>query len=385
MSFTVSHRQAGAQRSAVGGLVRHEFRDIDKHNGIETQHSNERIVPSRTHLNQSRLYVGGETRRLRSSRQILDELDSRLDAAGGTRTNKKTGEVTRVAVRKDAAVVRDLVLQLDPDFTGTSEELLEPANAGKRQQVEQLLWEMVDHYGDVYGRENLLAASLHWDETSPHVHLMVTPIDDEGRVRQESFIKAGRGKASGLAANDRAMRERLAARGYDVDKEPRGGGRSHLTPEKFAQWSATNERLEERETSVGELELTLGRRGAAVRKRQEALQEVTERQKRNKAWIDRQKAALEAREAAVAAREAQVAVDAQKAARLATAARKADSVLTKELNAARAKRAAYEDALQQVQAVAKIVKHTQRISQIKRELEIKTSGRNQPEAGGYER
>ena len=120
MTYTVSHRQAGAKRSAVGGLIRHEFRDIDKHNGVETRHSNERIVPERTHLNESRLWIDGEEVELTDSRQILDELDRRLSKAGGTRTNKKTGKVTRIAVREDAKVVRDLVLQLDPKSTRSS-------------------------------------------------------------------------------------------------------------------------------------------------------------------------------------------------------------------------------------------------------------------------
>lgn len=292
MTYTVSHRQGGVKRSAVGGLIRHEFRDIDKHNGVETQHSNERIIPERTHLNESWMWVDGERVELTDTRQITDELDRRLEGAGGTRTNKKTGEVSKIAVRSDAKVVRDFVLQLDPKFTRSSEWLTDEDEETHREEVRRLLGEMVDHYGEVYGKHNLLAASLHWDETSPHIHLMVTPIDDEGRVRQESFIAAGRGSKSGLSKNDRKMRERLKGAGYDVDPEPRGGNRSNLSIDQYAQWQQRIEEIEAREVEVEDREAVLNKRGSV--------------QKRNREWLSARKEEHDAREASLSAREAEV-------------------------------------------------------------------------------
>lgn len=269
MTYTVSHRQAGVTRSQVGGLMRHEYRDVDKTNGIETQHSNERIVPSRTHLNESFMWVDGVERPVESSRQIIDELDRRLSKAGGTRTNKKTGETTRVAVRKDAKVVRSLVLQLDPEFTRSSAYLLsDDCSEEHHAEVMRLMDVMVEHYADVYGRENLLAASLHLDETSPHVHLMVTPIDEDGRVRQESFIKAGRGKSSGLSKNDRELRQRLITEGYDADAEPRGMNRSHMSIDEYARHQEQEQQLQVREVEVADREMSLKRREGAVEARE---------------------------------------------------------------------------------------------------------------------
>ena len=268
MTYTVSHRQAGVTRADVAGLIRHEYRDVDKHNGVETQHSNERIVPSRTAQNQSYMWRDGQPVELTDSRQILEELDRRLAGAGGTRTNKKTGEVSRIAVRKDAKVVRNLVLQLDPEFTRSSEYLLSrECPAAHRDAVLSHMSEMIEHYADVYGRKNLLAASVHVDETSPHVHLMVTPIDDEGRVRQESFIKGPKG----MSSNDRAMRARLKAHGYDVDPEPRGMNRSHMTIDEYAQHQAHEQQIREREIEVEDREVRLGRRESAVDARESDL------------------------------------------------------------------------------------------------------------------
>ena len=300
MTYTVTHRQAGVRRAKVAGLIRHEYRDVDKHNGVETQHSNERIVPSRTAQNRSYMWRDGQPVELTDSRQILEELDRRLAGAGGTRTNKKTGEVSRIAVRKDAKVVRNLVLQLDPEFTRSSEYLLSrECPAAHRDAVLSHMSEMIEHYADVYGRENLLAASVHVDETSPHVHLMVTPIDDEGRVRQESFIKGQKG----MSSNDRAMRDRLKAHGYDVDPEPRGLNRSHMSIDEYAQHQAREQQIREREAAERASEAAQ-RLAEAASERERARQLGQRAQKAMEAARTAEAEYLEAAESYVAADQA---------------------------------------------------------------------------------
>lgn len=237
MSLSLSHRQAGVTRGDLAGLIRHEYRDLDLSSGIETSHSNERIVAERTPQNHSFIWIDGAQSKLTSSGQILDELDRRLAKAGGSRVNAKTGAVKRIAIRKDAAVVRNIVLQLDPSFTGSSEYLTSAeCPEAHFSLVMKHLGDLVRFYGDLYGRENLLSLSVHLDETTPHVHLMVTPIDGQGRVRQASFIEDGRGAKSGLAAVHRRAAEFMRERGYDADLAPRGVNRSHMSVDEFARY-----------------------------------------------------------------------------------------------------------------------------------------------------
>lgn len=330
MTYTVSHRQAGVQRSAVAGLVRHEFRDVDKHNGVETQHSNERIVPERTHLNESVLWVDGEPVELTDSRQITAELDRRLEGAGGTRTNKKTGEVRRIAVRQDAKVVRDVVLQLDPQFTRSSEHLVSGESGEHDETVRSHLDEMVEHYAELYGKENLLAASLHLDETSPHIHLLVTPIDDQGRVRQESFIK-GR---QAMRDNDQAMRRRLDAAGYDVDKQPRGGNRSNMSIDEYAQWQQRIQEIDAREVEVDDRELRLDRRSA--------------RQEQAETAHDAREASLSDRERKVESQAAEAAKVRQKGVQALSEAKELREWASDEARDARRQKQLYEERFEQM-------------------------------------
>lgn len=272
MAYTISAHQMGVQRTNMSGLVRHEFRDVDKRDGRETAHSNELIDPNRTERNISVLYVNGKARPIEHSSKVTDELDRRLAKAGGTRT-LKDGTVKKIAVRKDAAVVRDIIVQLDPAYTGDSASII--SNEDKRAQrgrfakafhrdnaprgsrtpywseQQRYLDAVVDEYAKLYGAHNLLASSIHLDETNPHMHLLVTPIDGEGRVRQESFIKAGRGKGSDLAKHDRRIRQRLTEEGYGVQAEPTGGGRSHLSVEQYKDYVREQQRLDEALSDAG--------------------------------------------------------------------------------------------------------------------------------------
>ena len=83
MAYTISAHQMGVQRTNMSGLVRHEFRDVDKRDGRETAHSNELIDPSRTEHNISVLYVNGKARPIDHSSKVTDELAVTL--ADGTK------------------------------------------------------------------------------------------------------------------------------------------------------------------------------------------------------------------------------------------------------------------------------------------------------------
>ena len=179
---------------------------------------------------------------------------------------------------------------------------------------------IVEHYAEVYGRHNLLAASVHLDETSPHMHLLITPIDEQGRVRQASFIA---GKA-GMRANDRAVRDRLAAAGYDVDPEPRGLGRGHMTIDEYADWQQTVDGLIEREVEVEDHERRLDVRTQQLDVREQRLDDRTQRLTTKEAALVDEYAALRARAAEVDAK----AADAESA--LQTAAQRLSEVLTLE-------------------------------------------------------
>lgn len=229
MAYTVTVRQAGVKRAEVGALLTHEYRKTLEHDGTTTQHDNENIDPTRSHLNRDYIFRNGELEPLIKVSDIHEELDRRLENAGGTRT-LKDGTVKKIGLRSDAKVLRNFIVQLDPEHTGTVEQWEQKPEAERQKDLSLMVDTLIkDHIGGLYGKENLLSMTLHMDEKSPHIHLMVTPIDSEGRIRNESFIK-----------NKTAMRKfwdgartKLRSAGYEAEMVTRDVDAKHESLRQF--------------------------------------------------------------------------------------------------------------------------------------------------------
>lgn len=229
MAYTVTIRQAGVKRAEVGALLTHEYRKTLEHDGTKTQHDNENIDPTRSHLNRDYIFRNGELEPLIKVSDIHEELDRRLENAGGTRT-LKDGTVRKIGLRSDAKVLRNFIVQLDPEHTGTVEQWEQKPEAERQKDLSLMVDTLIkDHIGGLYGKENLLSMTLHMDEKSPHIHLMVTPIDSEGRVRNESFIK----NKSDMRKFWDGARTKLRSAGYEAEMVTRDVDAKHETLRQF--------------------------------------------------------------------------------------------------------------------------------------------------------
>lgn len=231
--WTTSYRWAGVRRSDVAGLIRHDVRDVDRKNGVEVSHSNTGIVSSKTLLNETVVNDGnGGFRRCAASREWLDFIDKRVSEARNFRT-QKDGTRTPVAVRKDASVVVETILMLDPEFTGKIDEMSED----KRDEVRDLLQVMIDTEIERAGVENVVGWSVHWDESHPHVQMMTVPMTADGQLSMKKAYGGGQGTKAAAqkkyAELHDTMRENLRDAGYDATMERVDSARSHLPLEKF--------------------------------------------------------------------------------------------------------------------------------------------------------
>lgn len=288
MSYTVTHRQAGVTRSDSVGLLRHSFRDVDRKNGVEISHTNEMIDSDRTVWNVSRFYRDGVEVELHKTGDLIRELDARI-AAHPVYVTKKDGTKVQRKLAKTTGVLREIIIQFDPEFTKSSVEniqgeLMDDETAVARQEeVKRFFAVATEYYGNLYGKHNLFASSEHWDETSPHMHLYLTPIDEQGRFRQESFIKSGRGSKSGMALNDKAFREYLNDNGFDVDRVKRDEFTSKLSKDALTKLSEQKKSLDQREKDVDKRRDEVLGNYSYVKKREDKVEtretEVAEREK----------------------------------------------------------------------------------------------------------
>jgi hypothetical protein len=90
-----------------------------------------------------------------------------------------TGTAT---IRKDAVVMNGIMVTAEADFFRNLSE----------QDTKDLFKEAYDYLKETYGEQNIVSAVVHMDETSPHLHLNLVPITQDGRLcGKEIFDRQG--------------------------------------------------------------------------------------------------------------------------------------------------------------------------------------------------
>lgn len=246
MSYTMSF-EAGlkVQRGSVSGLLRHNGRDVDCELDQEVRHSNKDIDPDRTLYNVTMVTDGhGGWRECTALSEITDALDNRLTAV------KKT-------MRKDAVVLRPLILQLDPVWYAEH-----PADADRDAAAS----DMMDWAAATFGADNIIYASLHNDEASPHLHLGFAPVTSDGRLSQKDWFSGPKA----LREMHQGLRQHMADRGYDIDMKNRKPGKyaKRMTVDEYKDYA-------DLQTKAQELQLTqeaLSQRASALMAQERALE-----------------------------------------------------------------------------------------------------------------
>lgn len=116
------------------------------------------------------------------------------------------------AVRKDAIVMAQALVTSDHQFF----ENLSP------EKTRQFFEDSYKFFCDRYGKENVISATVHMDEHTPHMHLNFVPVTEDGRLSaRELFARA----------NLRDLQDRhheQVSRAYGLDRGERGSKAKHL-------------------------------------------------------------------------------------------------------------------------------------------------------------
>lgn len=278
MAYTLSFdASVKVQRGAVAGLLHHVGRDVDRQQGREVRHANQDIDASRTAGNMTMVADGnGNWRACRSLDEIGVALDARLADVGKP-------------LRKDAVVLRPLVLQLDPEWYA--------AHQGEDEQ-QAAAWAMMDWASDTFGASNLVYIARHGDEASPHLHIGFCPVTDDGRLSQKDWFSS----PAALRAMHKDFREYMAGRGYDIDMANR-------KPGKHAKRLGVQEYKDFRELERQRAELE----AAEARIRAQEAAAAADRAQADRELQETRRARQEAQEAAAAAKADRDALDAARA------------------------------------------------------------------------
>lgn len=213
MSFAVA-RMTKLKADNLVGIGNHDQRKT-------TNHSNEDIDVSRSHLNYD--LVAGRT----------DNFKTDIEAY--INENK----ASKRAVRKDAVLVNEWILTSDKDFF----EQLDEVETRKYFETAK------QYFADNYGDENIRYAVVHMDEKTPHMHMGIVPFDDDKRLSAKRIFNR-----EALQRIQEELPQYLKENGFDVQRGNKNKERKNLS---VPEYKTMREDLKKIETEKQETQAKL--------------------------------------------------------------------------------------------------------------------------------
>lgn len=259
MAYAIFRTEKYKTNHAIGGIMRHHLR--------EAPEEVEGLDPTRTHLN---ITIGAADR---------PALFKAIKARIATTTRKP---------RPDANRIIENIFTASPEFF---------QNMPYESQKAYLL-QCVEFSKEVYGAENVVGAYLHFDEKSPHVHVLAVPIETSTRTtkkssRQITTLNAGHYLGGSEKCIDLQTRfaEFVQGKGYNLKRgEPKRETKRRHVPlrEYYAEIAASHQAATEL------LAEAASEASAAAQKRRQAENEL-ERLKLDREAVETEREAIQKR------------------------------------------------------------------------------------------
>lgn len=126
------------------------------------------------------------------------------------------------AIRKDAVVVCNFIVTSD-------NETMDALGADRQREFFQ---DSVKWFSDRYGADRVLNATVHMDETTPHLHIGAMPITRDGRLSAKAIFT----KTEMKAIQTEFARD--VGEKYGLERGVEGSERTHLSEARFKEQKA---------------------------------------------------------------------------------------------------------------------------------------------------
>lgn len=182
----------------LGGLQRHDERTLQ-------HHSNPDIDVSKSSDNFSVLPLERQNPKRSLHKQVQETIaDER---------------VSNRAVRKDAVVLTEWVISSDSTFfEGLSCD-----------ETKQFFTDAYQWFANHFGADHIPYATVHMDETTPHMHMGVIPLTN-GRLSAKTIFNR-----EALRFIQADLPQKLNEKGWNIERGERGSKRQHLSVERYKE------------------------------------------------------------------------------------------------------------------------------------------------------
>ena len=195
MSYAVARMQK-MKSGNLGGAYRHNER-------IFENHSNKDIDPEKTHLNYE---LTDRDRSIPYDRQIKQYIND--------------NKISKRALRKDAVLCNEWIITSDKAFF----ENMSP------EQIKNFFETAKNFFAERYGNSNIAYAMVHLDESTPHMHLGLVPMQN-GKLSSKSLF----GSRDQLNEIQEAFPRYLNEHGYNLQRGESDSKKKHLETAEFKE------------------------------------------------------------------------------------------------------------------------------------------------------
>ena len=115
--------------------------------------------------------------------------------------------------------------------------MITTSHGATKEAKEATMTEAYDWLAEKHGEENIIMASKHRDETTPHIHIVVVPIDEKGKLNARSFIGGTKHRMGDLQDE---FYGRLKKANIDINRGLKGSKAKHQT---IKQWHAKKKKI----------------------------------------------------------------------------------------------------------------------------------------------
>lgn len=194
MAHYLATRMQKNNTQNLGGMQKHNQREFENH-------SNKDIDTSRSHLNYDLIHEGNIDYR----KTIMETIDAQRES------EKK--------IRKDAVLCNEFFVTSGKAFFDELDQ----------QEQKRFFETATEWFQERYGTQNVVFATVHNDETTPHMHIGIVPMRD-GKLQSKNIFNR-----KGLLEIQEELPKFLEKKGFDIK---RGEDRStshavHVDPEDY--------------------------------------------------------------------------------------------------------------------------------------------------------
>lgn len=202
----------------MGKYSRGNVFGIQKHNQRENKnYSNENVDLKKIHLNYD-LANDSTIKYLNRVDEIIKKNRTNIDRA----------------VRKDAVVFVDTVVSSDKEFF----------NNLSSQEIRRFFEESYKYLESKVGEDNIVAAKVHMDENTPHMHFSFVPMNEDGSLSAKKKINR-----NFLREIQDEFPKVLKSQGFDIERGMEKTLKKHLEPLEFKK-----EQIKQDQIKIQELE-----------------------------------------------------------------------------------------------------------------------------------